>query len=299
MTKIWNVVRHKRVPVIFRTAFAGLKDCFSYFRGWAKRDQARHKTALPTHYDTSSDTYDAFNEAISLDMNNRVAALLKSHAPSCKTILDVTCGTGSQVFSLTKRGYEVTGSDINERMLQVARKKAQESFPGLVSRLHHADMRFVRLGQYDAVISMFNAVGHLTREDFELAMHHIRLSLHTGGIYVFDIFNADYLRAGSNISKLTIDWISQKNNQIIREIQYSDIDIDGILLSYTLLYKTNPRGRRSVLKSVQTLQVYAAEELADMLSRSGFQVLQQCGVNGEKVSQTDTERIFTTAKLLD
>lgn len=301
-SEVWGVVGRRCLPVIFRTGKTIYRAYSTHSRGWENPDQVRplqHKTALPSHYDESASTYDAFNETNSVVMNNRIAALLKSYSPSCKSILDVTCGTGAQVFYLATKGYEVAGSDINERMLQVARQKAKESFPNLVNKLHHADMRSVRLGQYDAVISMFNAVGHLTREDFELAMRNIRSNLNVGGLYIFDIFNFDYLRNGSNISKLTIDWVRQKNNETIREIQYSDIDIDGILTSYTLLYKTNPRGHHTVSRSVQTLQVYAAEELVDILSRAGFRVLQQCGIDGEKVSKIDTERLFTTAKLLD
>ena len=282
------------------------------------------QTTLITHYDESADHYDILNEigAESLTMNERVAALLKAHSPSCLTVLDVCCGTGSQLFYLSKGGYTMTGSDINERMLLLAKQKAIESgFCQLVSRLHLADMRTVRLGEFDAVISMFNAVGHLTRTDFELTMRNIGSNLNPGGIFIFDIINVDYLRHGKNISKLTIDWIRRNQHQTVRKIQYSDIDADGILTSFTVVYKTNlpqspshPPSRlheperqpetdthvhSAVSSNVQTLQVYGAEELVAMLSRAGLRVLQQCGINGEQVSKTRTPRIFTTAKLLD
>jgi SAM-dependent methyltransferase len=259
----------------------------------------RHITAAPSHYDEESKNYDIFTEENSdqIQMNSRVASLLNTYSPSCQSILDVTCGTGSQVFSLTQRGYEVTGSDINERMLQVARQKVGERFPALVSRLYNADMRFVKLGRFDAAISMFNAVGHLTKEDFELAMRNIGSNLNKGGVYIFDIYNADYLRHGNNISKLTIDWIKTKSENTLREIQYSDIDQDGVLASYTIHYQTDPVGHHIISRDAQTLQVYTAEELVDMLHRSGFETMEQCGINGEDFSTVGTERIFTIAKL--
>ena len=182
-------------------------------------------------------------------------------------------------------------------MLEIARKKAKTRFPVLLNRLHLADMRTVRLGRFDAAISMFNAVGHLTKEDFEQAMRNIGSNLNKKGIYIFDIFSADYLRYGSNISKLTIDFIKTKNENTLREIQYSDIDKGGVLASYTIRYQTDSLGRHTISRDTQTLQVYTTDELIDMLHRSGFETLEQCGIDGEKISTTGTERIFTIAKL--
>jgi len=39
-------------------------------------------------------------------------------------ILDVGCGTGRHTIELTKRGYNVTGIDLSESMLNIAREKA-------------------------------------------------------------------------------------------------------------------------------------------------------------------------------
>lgn len=41
------------------------------------------------------------------------------------SILDMGCGTGRHAVELAKRGYRVTGVDISEGMLEVARKKAE------------------------------------------------------------------------------------------------------------------------------------------------------------------------------
>lgn len=39
------------------------------------------------------------------------------------TVLDVATGTGKQAFAFARRGLDVTGLDLSERMLEVARKK--------------------------------------------------------------------------------------------------------------------------------------------------------------------------------
>ena len=42
-------------------------------------------------------------------------------------ILDVGCGTGRHSIELSKRGYEVTGIDLSDSLLERARKKAEKS----------------------------------------------------------------------------------------------------------------------------------------------------------------------------
>jgi len=42
-----------------------------------------------------------------------------------KKILDLACGTGIPTLELARRGYEVTGLDLHEKMLAVARRKAE------------------------------------------------------------------------------------------------------------------------------------------------------------------------------
>lgn len=69
---------------------------------------ASHTTAKASHYNKESEHYDKFNEENSKLINHTIENILKKY--NVKTVLDLTCGTGSQVFWLTKCGYEVTGS---------------------------------------------------------------------------------------------------------------------------------------------------------------------------------------------
>ncbi|MCC7571791.1 MAG: class I SAM-dependent methyltransferase [Candidatus Methanofastidiosum sp.] len=44
-----------------------------------------------------------------------------------KKILDIGCGTGRHSIELAKRGYNVTGIDLSERMLEMAKQKAKDA----------------------------------------------------------------------------------------------------------------------------------------------------------------------------
>jgi ubiquinone/menaquinone biosynthesis C-methylase UbiE len=251
-----------------------------------------HTSAKASHYDTSAEHYDAFNEENSKIINQFIEKTLQKY--NVKTVLDLTCGTGSQVFWLAKRGYDVVGSDINAKMLSIAKEKAQKE--ALDIPFLKGDMRTAKVGTFDAVITIFNSVGHLTKSDFEKTMRNIHRNLNEGGIYIFDIFNLSYLMKDNNITKLTIDWQTITDNAKIREIQYSTIDKNGTLASYTIDHVQTASDKPKISKSSQTLQVYTAKQLKEMLQRNGFKVLRQCGIDGSRFIENKTERIMTIAK---
>ena len=251
-----------------------------------------HASAKPSHYNKEAESYDAFNENSSKPINQFIEDILKKHG--VKTVLDLTCGTGSQVFWLANRGYEVIGADINANMLKIARSKAKKE--KLPLKFIQGDMRSLKVGEFDAVVTIFNAVGHLTKLDFEAAIRNVHQNLKEGGLYIFDIFNLSYLLDGNNITKLTIDWQEIVGGTKVREIQYSIINEDGILASYDIYYEQKRDDAPKITKSSQTLQVYTASQLQEMLHKNGFKVLDQCGIDGSMFIENKNERILTIAK---
>lgn len=249
-----------------------------------------HRSAKPSHYNKEADSYDAFNEKNAQPMNSLIESFLKKH--SVHTVLDLTCGTGSQVFWLANSGYEVTGVDINSRMLKIAKSKANKE---QALKLIKGDMRSTYIGQFDAVITMFNSIGHLTKNDFEVAANNINKNLKINGLYIFDIFNLNFLLEGNNITRLTIDWQEVVDGNKFREIQYSTISQDGILASYDI-YIEQKDSNTKTSRCSQTLQVYSANQLKTILEANGFKVLHQCGMDGIEITENKTERIITVAK---
>lgn len=251
-----------------------------------------HTSALPEHYDSAAETYDTFNEQLSATINQTVTNILRKY--NVRSVLDMTCGTGSQVFWLTQEGFKVVGSDINKKMLDIARQKAKNN--NLDIQFIEGDMRTIQIGTFDAIITIFNAVGHLTKLDFEQAIRNICSNLNPGGLYIFDIFNLDYLLHGNNITTLTIDWQKIVDDTTVRDIQYSTIDQDGILASYTTHYLQKGNEKSTIMESTQTLQVYTAQQLQDMLQRNGLKVLNQCAIDGSSFVPYETERILIVAQ---
>lgn len=254
----------------------------------------KHTSANASYYNTRAERYDELNENNSKPVNALLEKILKAHHVA--SVLDLTCGTGSQVFWLSSAGFEVIGSDISLSMLKIAKQKAKLN--NLKIKFTQGDCRTVHAGSFDAVITIFNAIGHLTREDFKLTLKNINRNLNPGGLYIFDIFNLDYLKTGNNITKLTCDWMTTYNGKNFRKIQFSTISDDGILSSYsTYVYQDGHSSPTKVSKGYKnTLQVYSSTELQDILQKSGFVVLAQTDIDGEVFSKESSERILTIAK---
>lgn len=257
--------------------------------------QIKHSSAKPSHYNKEAETYDIFNEESSKAINYFLETVLKKY--KVQTVLDLTCGTGSQPLCFAKRGFDVVGSDINAKMLKIARAKAKQE--NLDIKFIKGDMRTTKAGQFDAVVTIFNAIGHLTKSDFKKAIKNIHDNLNKNGLYIFDIFNLNYLLKGDNITKLTIDWLKHTDDKIVREIQYSTIDHQGILASYDIYSEQKGTSKPKISEASQTLQIYSAAQLKEMLHENGFQVLRQCNMDGSRFSDNKSERILTIARKVE
>jgi hypothetical protein len=132
--------------------------------------------------------------------------------------------------------------------------------------------------------------------------------LKNDGLYIFDIANLNYFLQGNNICDLTIDWVTVTDDTRFRDIQYSIIDTDGTLTFYTtsIVQKRASAGlahgvqmgyeKPKITKSAQTLQIYTADQLKELLNKNGFKVIEQCGIDGSQFVEDETDRILTVAQ---
>jgi SAM-dependent methyltransferase len=107
-------------------------------------------------------------------------------------VLELGCGTGRLLAPLARAGFEVTGVDISDGMLQVAGGKVADlgRAAGRVT-LVQADMRTVALPQrFRLAFIAFNSFLHLTSQRDQLAaLGAWRQALVPGGLLAIDVDN--------------------------------------------------------------------------------------------------------------
>lgn len=251
------------------------------------------KLGLPLEYQKMPEYFDAHNINEKTEANNALIEKLLSEQ-DVKTVFDMTCGTGSQVFYLFDHGYEVVGSDFSPDLIKAAREKAKKTKANI--SFIDGDMRTIKVGKFDAVITIFNAIGHLIKTDFEIALQNIHSNLNDHGIYIFDIFNLQAI-TDDKIDDFNMDIESIIGGDKIRNIQYSKIDKErGLLTSYDHYTITHADGTTEVKENTFSLQIYRADEIKTVLEKNGFKVIAQYDMDGNSFVPEKSLTILTVAK---
>lgn len=85
---------------------------------------------MPYDFNKIASTYDRLNHIMTLGLDRRWRRLSVRELPTSNShlsILDVACGTGDMSIQLLKKGCQVTGVDLSEEMLAIARQKTDSA----------------------------------------------------------------------------------------------------------------------------------------------------------------------------
>lgn len=152
---------------------------------------------VQTFYDNLAEQYDKLFldwQATTKEQALILDKIFKSNGYSGQAkILDCACGIGTQAIGLAELGYNVVASDISERELEEARRRADERNVNISFK--KADFRALSEAfaqEFDIIIAMDNALPHmLTVSDMERAIESITAKLAPGGMFVASIRDYD------------------------------------------------------------------------------------------------------------
>lgn len=105
------------------------------------------------------------------------------HGVSPDTLCELACGSGNITERMLSRGYDITGTDISESMLEQAAAKVG------FERLKCMDMAHIEgLGSYDSFLCMIDGLNYvITPKGVINTFKSVKKSLKPGGVFVFDI----------------------------------------------------------------------------------------------------------------
>ena len=193
-------------------------------------------------------------------------------------VLEIACGTGRVLLPLARAGLQVTGLDVSDTMLGVARRKLAEEPAEVSARvtLVRADMTQFELGkQFDLVIIPFSAFQVLlTRAQQRACLERCRAHLKPDRQFAIDVFNP-------HLGRLTRPQPVQEGpeefagpgGEAVRWSGETEYDLATQTLRSRWRYeRTAPGGETTASEHLLELHYFFRFEMEWMLEACGFEI---------------------------
>lgn len=104
-------------------------------------------------------------------------------------VLELACGTGNYLVTLSQNDVDISGLDLSDEMLGGAQKRAEELH--VETNLFNGDMRNFSLDERFSLIFLAgNSLQHLnTHEDVSQCFASVKRHLRPGGRFIVEVFN--------------------------------------------------------------------------------------------------------------
>jgi len=215
-----------------------------------------------------------------------VPKLIQLAGRSSGRLLDLGCGPGRYAVPLATQGFQVTGVDRTQLLLD--RGKEHAAAQAVNIEWVHDDMRrFVRPGAYDLVVSMFTSFGYFEDLDENRAvLRNVFQSLVAGGIFLMDSSGKEILARhfqSSGVDVLSNGDMFIERRQIVEDWQKVQSEITTIV-----------QGRIRVFPI--RLWIFSAGELKALLSDAGFKKIKIYGSFDGAPYGPDAARLIAVAE---
>ena len=218
---------------------------------------------------------------------NYIDSFLKE--AGARTVLECACGTGSLTVRLARRGYAMTGSDLSEDMLMIARQKALDAGLRFLPFVCQDMRRIVLHKPVDAIVCACDGVNYLVdrAEDFFRSAHK---ALKPGGLLLFDVSSAYKLSVvlGDNTFAATgADWAYIWENTYHPRLSRVDMALTGFLKQGTGYAR---------FEEHHSQRAFTEEELRTALKSCGFRDVQVYEAFTRDAPTEKAERLQFTAR---
>lgn len=214
----------------------------------------------------------------------QVDALLKKYGKNISMILNFGCGTGRHDLELTKLGYQCTGIDQSQLMIDVAKKNAEEENAEI--SLLVSDIRKLESSKkYDAVISLFHVMSYQTKnEDILAACQSARNALTSGGLFLFDVWYGPGVL--TDRPSVRVKETEDEKNRLVRIARPVMHDKENVVdVCYEVFVIDKMTGQTRTINEVHNMRYFFRPELEMLLQETGFELI--TNLDCQTLGQTD------------
>lgn len=207
--------------------------------------------------------------------DEQVTFIEESAGTAGSKVLDVACGSGGYTAVLAEKGYDVTAVDIDNAMVDTARRKLEGL--GLKAGVMQSDMKSLAeriKSSFKCIFCIGNSIVHLgSNEDILKAIKQMQSLLEENGTLILQIINYD------RIIKYGVNELPPISNQeagieFVRKYEY---DREKEIINFKTALKVKESGGNRVFENSIELLPVLSDKMMDLLEQAGFRRIQFYG----------------------
>ena len=244
-------------------------------------------------YTSFAVVYDTFMDNVPYEeWGEYLHGLLLEYGVEDGLVLDLGCGTGTMTEILASKGYDMTGVDFSEEMLDIAMQKRTKSGHDILYLMQ--DMRgFELYGTVRAIVSICDSMNYLTEDgDLEQVFRLANNYLDPKGMFIFDL-NTRYKY--EQMGETTI----AENREEASFIWDNYYDPEEEINEYELAIFIPAGGDSDLYRKFEEVHYQRAYDLAmvrRLLEEAGMEFVTAYDAFTKDVPKPESERIYVVAR---
>jgi len=192
----------------------------------------------------------------------------------CKEVLDIGCGTGNHAIRLASLGYRVTGVDLSDKMLEIARSKIHNRKIDLKQGDMRDIARIFQEERFDGAYMLGNVAYHLNSdEDARCVLKGIHKVLKASGVFVFNARNAKKMNE-SYLDNLLLDHIVNDQEVQIAVLGHNVRDTeDPNTMIWRPIFLVKENNKVDFQIREHRLRWFEFHEVEKLLLQTGFRLM--------------------------
>jgi SAM-dependent methyltransferase len=236
-------------------------------------------------------TYDRFTfHRFTPELNLKEAEFIRTalQLRRGEEVLDLACGFGRHALILARKGIRITGIDITDRYLEMAREKAGD----LPVEFHRIDLRQLDWQErFDAVFSYFTSFGFYDDETNFDILRRVARALRPGGRFLLDVANREIMLKDEQPGRDPLEFEEGGIGYVV--INAASFELETSTVHAHLKLYGGPDGPEEMRFSVR---LYTLAELRWLLSRVGLEIVKAFGDADASPYSAESPRLAVVAR---
>jgi SAM-dependent methyltransferase len=198
-----------------------------------------------------------------------INGVLNKYNPAISDLLELGCGTGNYSKYFSDSGYTITGIELSEQMVSLAKSKSIPRFLPLVGDISTFEVD----KKFDAAISLFHVLSYLTETSQVLScLKQVGQHLKKDGLFVFDVWYTPAVY--SQQPRTSIKRVTTDEYHITRIAEpLINYENNVVQVNYQLIIKNNATQQHELLYETHFMRHFSTPEIMLMAQLSGFRLI--------------------------